>query len=113
MLHRGVIYCTGPRKAAAAEAYLRSLPQLPRRVVFVDDTVKHLEMVKAGLAQSLPDIEYVAFHYTGVQVPEEYSLDAMSLLLAQSLGHGTARESLQKALAVAKGDVPIAMPNLK
>jgi len=97
----GVIYCTGRRKADAAEAYLRRLQKRPRRVILVDDTVSHLEMVAAQMALRPDSPEFVGFHYRRIQPPADFKLDPTSILMAKVLSRQACREDLGRAMASA------------
>jgi hypothetical protein len=119
VLHRGAIFCCGPRKAAAAHALLRTLPAARRRTaVLVDDRLQHLEDV----AGSFVDVDaaaaeadggggggggtrFLGFHYTRMDAVanQPMELDAGSRLLTRAFCSARARADLAHAARAAEG----------
>jgi hypothetical protein len=67
--YKGVLYCNGASLkgcifCAFLNEYLRKGNKLPAKIVFVDDTDKHVKSVQDDLAKDFPGIAYLGITYT-------------------------------------------------
>lgn len=61
-VRNGVIYCDGYDKGICAETFFESMAVDPKRVVMVDDTVKHLHNTNREVTRA--NREFFGLHYT-------------------------------------------------
>jgi hypothetical protein len=108
-LHKGVLYCCGPKKPKAILEYIRKRPALVGRlgcnplVIAVDDRKSHLQAISEAIAAQ-GGLDFVGVHYTRMAGEESAELDATTVLLAKVLTSKAAIADVTSALQLANSE---------
>ncbi|MGB8468052.1 MAG: DUF2608 domain-containing protein [Candidatus Babeliales bacterium] len=62
--HHGIIFCSGMCKGVALVHALKEHCYNPKRIICIDDCLRHLIAIEKQLAQEFPDIEFIGIRYS-------------------------------------------------
>ncbi len=79
--HRGILFTNGTtgtcRKGELLTSFLKRVNYTPATLVFIDDSLSHLQDVETAILEGNPSINFVGLHYTGAAqyISEEISTE--------------------------------------
>lgn len=92
---QGIVYSYGSMnsKGNVLKCAIKELNWLPKRVIFVDDRLEHINSVHSFLKQENPNIEFIGLHYQGTdkiatpELSEAQFIQKISKLIELTVEH--------------------------